>query len=150
MRLLHIYKDYAPVLGGIENHVRDLAEAQAQTGHEVTVLVTQIKGAAGSDALVNGVRVVKATRQLNVQSAPIALAFPALVARLSRGMDIAHLHAPYPSGEACNLVFGAARKTIITWHSDIVRQKTLLRLYAPLLRRVCRIGSGAKADGTPR
>ncbi len=25
MRILHLYKDYAPVFGGIENHVRVLA-----------------------------------------------------------------------------------------------------------------------------
>ena len=26
-KILHLYKDYYPVLGGIENHVRALAEA---------------------------------------------------------------------------------------------------------------------------
>ncbi len=35
MKILHVYKDYYPVLGGIENHVRALAEAQARRGHEV-------------------------------------------------------------------------------------------------------------------
>ena len=35
MRILHIYKDYHPVRGGIENHVRVLAEAQAAAGHDV-------------------------------------------------------------------------------------------------------------------
>jgi len=39
MRILHIYKDYYPVLGGIENHLRVLAEGLAARGHEVTVLV---------------------------------------------------------------------------------------------------------------
>ncbi|GIV84019.1 MAG: hypothetical protein KatS3mg052_1026 [Candidatus Roseilinea sp.] len=43
---------------------------------------------------------------------------------------------PTPVGEACNLWFGRAKRTVITWHSDIVRQKALLRLYAPVLRRV--------------
>jgi glycosyltransferase involved in cell wall biosynthesis len=136
MRIVHIYKDYAPVLGGIENHVRDLAEAQARAGHDVTVLVTQRRGLPASDEISAGVRVVRAKRWLDVQSAPIAAAFPRLVAQLTRGADIAHLHAPYPIGEACNLLFGRARRTVITWHSDIVRQKMLLRLYAPLLRRV--------------
>ena len=136
MRIVHIYKDYAPVLGGIENHVRDLAEAQAIAGHEVAVLVVQRRGLPASDEILAGVRVVKAKRLLDVQSAPIALSFPHDVARLTRGADIAHLHAPYPIGEACNLLFGHARRTVITWHSDIVRQKTLLRFYAPLLRRV--------------
>ncbi len=136
MNIVHIYKDYAPVLGGIENHVRDLAEAQARRGHRVAVLVAQQQGLPPSDETVNGVRVVKARRQLNIQSAPIALSFVRDVARLTQGADLAHLHAPYPIGEAANLLAGRARKTVITWHSDIVRQRTLLRVYAPLLRRV--------------
>jgi len=46
MHILHIYKDYPPILGGIENHVRLLAEAQAGRGHSVTVLVTNPAGDA--------------------------------------------------------------------------------------------------------
>ncbi|MFC1466788.1 MAG: glycosyltransferase [Candidatus Brachytrichaceae bacterium NZ_4S206] len=140
LRIVHIYKDYFPVLGGIENHIRQLAEAQVQHGHQVDVLVTSLN-AAGAAETLNGVRVTKAPRHLNVQSAPISFAFPHAVARLTAGADIAHLHAPYPIGEACNLWFGRAKRTVITWHSDIVRQKALLRLYAPVLRRVV-----AKAD----
>ena len=33
MRILHIYKDYPPILGGIENHVQLLAQGQAAAGH---------------------------------------------------------------------------------------------------------------------
>jgi len=39
LRILHVYKDYFPVLGGIENHIKVLAEAQAARGHDVTALV---------------------------------------------------------------------------------------------------------------
>ncbi len=134
MKIVHIYKDYAPVLGGIENHVRDIAEAQASNGHQVTVIVNQLKGLRGTTETINGVRVVKVKRHLDVQSAPIGVTFPYHVWRETRGADIVHVHAPYPIGEACNLIFGREKKTVITWHSDIVRQKTLLRVYAPLLK----------------
>ena len=136
MRIVHIYKDYFPVPGGIENHIKQLAEAQALAGHDVTVLVTQLPGKPASDEMLNGVHVVKTPRQMNVQSAPISVQFGKQVNVQTAGADIVHLHAPYPIGEACNLYFGRARKTLINWHSDIVRQKTLLRLYAPVLRRV--------------
>lgn len=135
MRIVHIYKDYFPVLGGIENHIKQLAEAQAKRGHEVEALVTS-PDAARRMEMIDGVRVTKAARHLNVQSAPIGLGFASEVRRLTGGADIAHLHAPYPIGEAANLCFGRARATVITWHSDIVRQRTLLRAYAPILRRV--------------
>jgi rhamnosyl/mannosyltransferase len=136
MRIVHIYKDYFPVLGGIENHVKLLAEAQAARGHDVTVIVTQLANRKSEIENMNGVRVVKSARQLNVQSAPISVQFATRVRNETRRADIAHLHAPYPIGEACNLWFGRAKKNVITWHSDIVRQKTLLRVYAPILRRV--------------
>jgi rhamnosyl/mannosyltransferase len=137
MKIVHIYKDYYPVLGGIENHIRRLAEAQSAAGHAVTVLVTDpVVGNRSSISQMNGVRLAREARQINVQSAPISLQFAGAVRRETNGADIAHLHAPYPIGEACNLFFGRAKKTVITWHSDIVRQKTLLRFYAPLLRRV--------------
>lgn len=136
LRIVHIYKDYAPVVGGIENHIRVVAEDQARRGHHVSVLVAQRSGLPFSETNLNGVHVVKVPRQLNVQSAPISLAFPYWVRRLTQDADIAHLHAPYPIGEMCNLWFGHARRTVITWHSDIVRQRVLLRFYAPLLRRV--------------
>jgi rhamnosyl/mannosyltransferase len=136
MHIVHIYKDYFPVFGGIENLVRVMAESQAKHGHAVDVLVTQIANRKSEIENRNGVRVVKAARQLNIQSAPIAFFFPRHVAQLTHDADIVHLHAPYPIGEACNLFFGRAKKTVITWHSDIVRQKTLLRVYAPILKRV--------------
>ncbi len=135
MKIVHVYKDYFPVLGGIENHIRQLAEAQAAQGHRVTALVTS-PGWRSNEQMLNGVRVVKAGRLLNVQSAPLSASFPLYLRRLTHQADIVHLHAPYPPGEAANLWFGRARKTIITWHSDIVRQKALLRVYGPILRRV--------------
>jgi rhamnosyl/mannosyltransferase len=50
--------------------------------------------------------------------------------------DVVHLHFPYPPGEIANLYFGRARHTIVTYHSDIVRQKFLRLLYAPVMQRV--------------
>ena len=135
MKITHIYKDYYPVFGGVENYIRVLAEAQASRGHEVTVLVNSLS-ARPDRSMVNGVRLIKAARHLNVQSAPISAEFPALVGKHTAQTDIVHLHAPYPIGEACNLWFGRGKRTVISWHSDIVRQKSLLRVYAPVLRQV--------------
>ncbi len=149
MRIVHIYKDYFPVKGGIENHIRQLAEAQVRRGHDVTVLVAQLRGLPATEELTNGVRVVKLRRQLDVQSAPISLSLPEAVRRWTSGADIAHLHAPYPPGELCNWLLGSASRTVITWHSDIVRQRLLLRFYAPLLRRVLRGVDGIVATSEP-
>ena len=119
----------------MEGHVRQLAEAQVAQGHQVTVLVTNTS-THGDIEMLNGVRVVNTGRQLNIQSAPLSAEYPFALRRETTDADIAHVHSPYPPGEAINLWFGCAKRTVITWHSDIVRQKTLLRFYAPILRRV--------------
>ncbi len=135
MRILHIYKDYYPVLGGIENHVRALAEGQAARGHDVAVLVANPARRTTTDML-NGVRVIRAARWATVASTPIS---PALFLEMARlNADVAHLHFPYPFGDVAHALFSRASHTVITYHSDIVRQKALLRLYAPWLRRTLR------------
>lgn len=133
MDILHIYKDYFPVVGGIENHIKLLAEAQVARGHEVSVLVTSRDRHTHVETL-NGVRVIFASRLATISSAPISFALFDLIRR--EMPDMTHLHFPYPLGEIANHFLGCARKTIITYHSDIIRQKLLRLVYAPLMERI--------------
>lgn len=136
MRILHIYKDYAPILGGIENHLRWLARAQAGRGHDVTVLVTNPSGIQTTVTEEEGVRVIRAGRLATVASTPLSVSLPWQVGR--QRPDIVNLQFPYPVGEVSNLLFGRGRGTVISYHSDVVRQAGLLRLYDPVLRVVLR------------
>ncbi len=145
MRVLHVYKDYFPVLGGIENHIRLLAEAQVRQGMDVTVLVTSLTARTHVEER-GGVRVIKAARLAHVASTPLSLAFFAWLSRLQA--DIGHLHFPYPPGELGNLLFRPGRRTVISYHSDVVRQQGMLRLYKPLLWRVLR-GADRIIAGSP-
>ena len=132
MKILHVYKDYYPIPGGIENHVRILAEMQVARGNEVSVLVTNPGNESGLE-VINGVRVYRASRIATVASTPLSLTMPFILRRLHP--DISHLHFPYPIGEVSQLLFGLA-PYVVTYHSDVVKQQTLLRVYNPLLRRV--------------
>lgn len=133
MKILHLYKDYFPVLGGIENHIKWLAEGMAARGHDVRVLVTNT-GRGDVAETIDGVRVVKVSRHFNISSAPIGLGMAGQLRRLGQDADIVHLHAPYPPGELAQLLVGAGQHTVITYHSDIVKQAGLLRFYASFLR----------------
>jgi glycosyltransferase involved in cell wall biosynthesis len=133
VRVLHIYKDYFPVVGGMENHIRILARGAAARGLEVTVLATSPTRKT-QIAEMEGVRVVKAARLATVASTPISAALLSAVRDLQT--DITHLHFPYPWGEMAHLAFGRSKRTVITYHSDIVRQKNLLKPYLPFLRRL--------------
>ena len=137
MRILHIYKDYYPVLGGIENHVRVLAEAQAARGHDVAVLVTNPERRTVITD-VHGVRIIFAGRLATLASTPISAAMFYWARRLRHAADIVHLHFPYPLGEMAHLFSGSRTGTVITYHSDIVRQKILRVVYRPFLWRILR------------
>ncbi len=137
MRVLYLYKDYYPVLGGIENHIRVLAEGLRARGVDVGVLVTNTTGQTVKET-IGGVPVVKTARQVNVSSAPVSLPFFSWVHRLEADADIAHAHMPYPPGEVAHLLRGRARRFVVTYHSDIVRQRVLGALYRPFLWQVLR------------
>jgi glycosyltransferase involved in cell wall biosynthesis len=133
MRVLHVYKDYPPVIGGIENHLRLLAEHQARRGLDVTVLVTS-RGPATTESRENGVRVIRAARWGEILSTPVS---PRLVSWLPRlPADMTHLHFPYPLADVGHLLFGRARATVVTYHSDIVRQRIAGWAYRPLVARL--------------
>jgi glycosyltransferase involved in cell wall biosynthesis len=133
VKILHVYKDYYPVLGGMENHIRMLAESQVDRGYDVSVLVTNLTSRTRVEYL-NGVRVIKAGRIANIASTPLSLSMPFLLRR--ERPDITHLHFPYPPGEVAHLLLGRAPRTVLTYHSDVVRQKTFLKLYHPILKAV--------------
>jgi len=145
VRIVHVYKDYAPVVGGIENHIRALAEGQAAAGHDVAVLITH-PAQRTRRAREHGVRVVRAGRLATIASTPIS---PALALALrAEVVDVTHLHAPYPVGEAAWLAFGRP-PMVISYHSDVVRQRRLAALWAPAQRAVLRRADAIIA-GSPR
>ncbi len=146
MRILHIYKDYFPVLGGIENYIKILAEAHTTMGHQVTVLVCA-PGPRTERLTMNGVEVIKAARLATVASMPLSLAQPLHALRLRA--DVVHIHSPYPLGEITAWLFKPRTPLIITHHSDVVRQQGWLRLYGPLLRRILRRADRILATSPP-
>ena len=84
--------------------------------------------------VLNGVKVTRAARLGNISSAPISLELVKRIGDLRP--DIIHLHFPYPVGELATLWCGRARRLVVTYHSDIVRQRVLGRAYAPFARRL--------------
>jgi glycosyltransferase involved in cell wall biosynthesis len=136
VKILHLYKDYPPILGGIENHVQLLAQGQAARGHGVTVLVTNPAGARTTLAEEDGVRVIRASRLATIASTPLSLALPWHLLR--QRPDVVHLHYPYPVGEVSQWLLRRGDATVLSYHADVVRQAGILRFYKPLLRQVLR------------
>jgi len=84
---------------------------------------------------MDGVEVTRLPKQFGISSAPVALGMPGEIGRLSAETDIFHLHFPYPWGELSWLKADAGVPSVMTYHSDIVRQRAGLAVYRPFLER---------------
>src|SRR5690606_16049503 len=87
---------------------------------------------------ISGVEVVRSAYFGKLFSQPINPLFPIELGRLIPGYDVVHLHLPNPLAEASTLFCLNRSKVplVLTYHSDIVRQKALVPLYGPLLKKV--------------
>jgi rhamnosyl/mannosyltransferase len=168
LRVCHLAKFYHPASGGIETHLRTLAQAQAALGAEVHVLCVNHQDAAGRDVTfqrfartetVEGrdgpVRVVRAGRQASLARFDLCLSLPRLMTRLAaRRFDLLHLHVPNPTMLLLLAAVRPAAAVVITYHSDVVRQRRLARLLRPVEHLVFRKAravlatSPAYADGS--
>lgn len=55
--------------------------------------------------------------------------------------SIVHLHLPNPMAHLASEVLPDSVKRIISWHSDVIRQKKLLRIYQPFVNRLLKQAS---------
>lgn len=130
LRVLQIGKYFAPSHGGIESHLRDLcSELRKSVDLKVIVANDGLRRQRGS---MDGIDVIRLPRVMTLASAPIC---PTMITGIRREKaDIVHLHLPNPAAAVACLLARPAGAVVITWHSDIVRQRRLVRLYKPLER----------------
>lgn len=131
MKVLQVNKLYYPHIGGIENHVRILATG-LRNKIDVEVLVANERFAKAVE-VIDGVNVTRVASLGRFRSTPVA---PQFITQLKKTKsDVYHLHFPNPTGELSFLAARPYGKLVVTYHSDIVRQKNLLKLYKPFLEK---------------
>ena len=133
MKILHIYKSYYPFsVGGIEKHIQSLSACLEKSGIESAVLTTQNE--AASIRLIDKNPVYYFPITLNIASCPMSLALLKNFHRLASNFDILHYHFPWPFGDLTRLLTFTSKPTVVTYHSDIVRQKWLNLIYQPVMK----------------
>lgn len=135
-RILMVNKYYPPHLGGIEFHMRDLAEGLVAAGHQVRVIVSNDQRKYAEE-VINGVEVVRLPRLFERASTPVCRKLGPVLSFEAEKADIVHFHTPYPWGEFewVGQMASKRRPYVITYHSDIVRQKAALAAYGPFLNK---------------
>ncbi len=138
MKVLLVYKDYyPPVCGGIERHINLLANGLKHRGIQVEVLVSNTEPALVREN-INGIVVTKVPELGRLASAPLNATFPFWLKRLGQEADVLHFHLPNPTAVMSYLISGLNNNVTITYHSDIVKQAKLGKLYSPFLLKFLR------------
>jgi rhamnosyl/mannosyltransferase len=137
MRVLHFYKTYYPdTWGGIEQVIRQLCVGTGRLGVTNEVLTLSRSGPSKID--IDGHTVHRVPLDFEVASTGFSFAAIRKLARLARDADVIHYHFPWPFMDIAHFMARINKPCVVTYHSDIVRQKNLLRVYSPLKRRFLR------------
>lgn len=134
LKILEVNKAYFPHIGGIETLVKQYSEELGQFDTQVRTLVCCDNRGGSIRERVNGVPVIRAANFGTYFSCPISTQFVIQFRRLSQKADVIHIHMPFPLADFAMLLSGFKGKVVLSWHSDIVKQKKLLTLYKPLLK----------------
>ncbi|MBI4370494.1 MAG: glycosyltransferase [Elusimicrobia bacterium] len=81
---------------------------------------------------INGVSIIKAPSLGMIWSMPVSFSFPGHLKELSQDIDLIHYHLPFPLAVTAHLWVRPKAPFVVTWHSDVVRQKTVDTLMRPL------------------
>ena len=130
MRVVHVGKYYWPYQRGIETYLKTLSEGLSPLC-DLTVLVSNDKCETVEEEIC-GVRVIRLARSLHLNSTDFLFGLPKKLKELKP--DIVHIHLPIPWAETAWKMAGRPGRLFISYHSDIIRQKYLLKLYAPFHR----------------
>ena len=135
LRVLHFFKTYYPdSFGGIEQVIFQLCKGTARHGFTSEVLaLSPHPHEAPID--FSGHLVHQAKLDFQVASTGFSWSAFRKFAALARQADIIHLHYPWPFMDIVHFATRHGKPTVVTYHSDIVKQKMLLRLYRPLKNR---------------
>ena len=135
MRVLHFYKTYqSESYGGIEQTIYQLCKCSSASGIESEVL-TLSDNPDPAELMYEGHKVHRVKLDLQIASTGFSFAALKRFAQLAAEVDIVHYHFPWPFMDLAHFVTRMNKPSVVTYHSDIVRYKTLLQLYRPLMHR---------------
>ncbi len=138
MRIVHIYKSYYPeTLGGVERCIDNLVKAVVKRGVESSVIVTS--SAKGyRQRQVDSYPVYYFPAMFSAASCPISLSLWRQFKQLVAHYDIIHYHFPWPFADLLHFAQRIKKPMLVTYHSDIVKQRLIKPLYQPLMNQFLR------------
>lgn len=135
MRVLHFYKTAFPdTIGGVEQVINQIARGANKFGCKTDVLsLTPHRVARTID--MDGYQAHRARMDFQVASTGFSVSAFLRFSQLAAKADVIHYHFPWPFMDVVHFATLIKKPAVVTYHSDIIRQKLLLKLYRPLKLR---------------
>ncbi len=128
--ILHLGKFY-PFNGGMEKAILDIVEDFSS--RDVTCdLLCIATGKPGVTKLNEHCHIDAASSIWHCNSVSISPAMIGKLRKICNRYDIIHIHCPNPMANLALFLSGYKGKVVLHWHSDILRQKIMLKFYKPL------------------
>jgi O-antigen biosynthesis rhamnosyltransferase len=132
MRVLHFYKNALPEsIGGVEQAIDQIVRGTSALGVKGSVL-TLSKSPTNTCTLFHGYELFSAKRNFEIASSGFSWHAVSLFKNLAAKADLIHYHYPWPFADLVHQLVLPNKPTVLTYHSDIIRQRLLLYIYQPL------------------
>lgn len=118
-------------MGGIEQVINQIARGSVKLGIKVDVLsLTRNKDPITIE--IDGYLAHRARLDFQIASTGFSLSAFWRFFQLAKQADIIHYHYPWPFMDVVHFATRVCKPTLVTYHSDIIRQVSLNKLYRPL------------------
>ena len=136
--ILQVNKMYYPDIGGVETTVQCYSEYLSRFENVVVLCIHKSATFKTKVQHINGVTVYRCSSLGTFMSMPLSLSFFWYLFKLSRKARVIHFHEPFPLASIGSFLVPKRRRIIVTWHSDIVRQKLFRRVAEFFQVRLCK------------
>jgi glycosyltransferase involved in cell wall biosynthesis len=133
MKILHVYKTYYPdPPGGLQEAIRQICLSTKSYNIESRIL-TLSPSPNPKIIKFKEADVWRAKSWLAPVSCDLGgLGSLIMYYKNAKWADIIHFHYPWPFGDLLNFLINFNKPKLMTYHSDIVRQKNIEKIYSPL------------------
>ena len=128
MKIVHIGKYYWPYSRGIETYLKLLCERLIEAVDLEVIVANDSTKTVHEE--INGVRLTRLGRLFELAATSFCFSLPFVLRK--KKPDIVHIHLPNPWAELSYFLAGCPGKLVVSFHSDIIKQKFLLKLHNPL------------------
>lgn len=133
MKILHVYKTFInDTMGGTQQVIANIIRNSPDKNVSFGVLSLAPR-ATGVDCSFMSVPNLHYKESFTIASNPFSFKLLSDFGKIIKQYDLIHYHFPWPFADLLDMFWQVSKPTIVTYHSDIVKQKSLMRIYKPLM-----------------